>query len=96
MPLSLRQALLPFQLQGVKFGLKHHGRCLIADEMGVGKTVQGIALAACYREEWPLLIIVPASLRLMWAEELERWLPHIRPSDVSDQPDSIRAPRLLC
>ena len=52
--------------------------------MGVGKTVQGIALASCYRQEWPLLVIVPASLRLMWAEELERWLPCLRPSQVGE------------
>ncbi|GAX84585.1 hypothetical protein CEUSTIGMA_g12006.t1 [Chlamydomonas eustigma] len=82
MPPSLREALMPFQVEGVKFGLRHHGRCLIADEMGVGKTVQGIALATCYQEEWPLLIIVPASLRLMWAEEIEKWLPHVRPSQI--------------
>jgi SNF2 family DNA or RNA helicase len=26
--------------------------------------------------EWqPLLVIRPASLRLLWAEELEKWLP---------------------
>jgi hypothetical protein len=29
-----------------------------------------------------MLVIVPASLRLVWAEELERWLPHLRPSQV--------------
>ncbi len=43
---------------------------------------QAIAIAACYREEWPLLVICPASLRLVWAEELERWLPFLSPSDV--------------
>lgn len=35
------------------------------------------------QEEWPLLVIVPASLRLVWAEEIERWLPHVRPGDVT-------------
>jgi SNF2 family DNA or RNA helicase len=25
---------------------------------------------------------VPASLRLVWAEELEKWLPHLRPSSI--------------
>lgn len=30
-----------------------------------------------------MLIIVPASLRLVWAEEIERWLPHIRPGEVT-------------
>ena len=35
-----------------------------------------------FQEEWPLLIIVPASLRLVWAEELEKWLPRLRPSSI--------------
>lgn len=34
------------------------------------------------QDEWPLLAIVPASLRLVWAEELEKWLPHLRPGRV--------------
>lgn len=38
--------------------------------------------AALVQDEWPLLIIVPASLRLVWAEELEKWLPHLRPSCI--------------
>ena len=35
MPASLRQALMPFQAEGVRFGLARHGRCLIADEVGL-------------------------------------------------------------
>ena len=34
------------------------------------------------QEDWPLLVVVPASLRLAWAEELERWLPLLRPSAI--------------
>ena len=49
MPPFLEAALLPFQREGVLFGLARGGRCLIADEMGVGKTVQAIALASCYK-----------------------------------------------
>ena len=60
--------------------------------MGVGKSVQGIALASCYQAEWPLLVIAPASLRLMWAEEIERWMPQLRPSQVTpSQETSIGA-----
>jgi hypothetical protein len=36
-------------LQGVEYGLSRWGRVLVADEMGVGKTVQALALAACYQ-----------------------------------------------
>lgn len=48
MPASLAAALLPFQREGVSFALARQGRALIADEMGVGKTLQAIALASCY------------------------------------------------
>ena len=49
MPASLAKALLPFQVEGVRFAIQHGGRMLLADEMGVGKTVQAIALASCYQ-----------------------------------------------
>ncbi|KAL5987287.1 hypothetical protein ACLOJK_038449 [Asimina triloba] len=40
LPTALHDALLPFQLDGLRFGLRRGGRCLIADEMGLGKTIQ--------------------------------------------------------
>ncbi len=40
---------MPFQRAGVQFALRREGRTLLADEMGVGKTVQAIAIASCYR-----------------------------------------------
>jgi SNF2 family DNA or RNA helicase len=76
---ALRDALLPFQREGVRIGLQRDGRMLLADEVGVGKTLQALALAAAYAHEGPILIIVPASLRFMWAEQVEKWLrvpPH--------------------
>uniref|UniRef100_A0A0E0LKL3 Helicase ATP-binding domain-containing protein n=1 Tax=Oryza punctata TaxID=4537 RepID=A0A0E0LKL3_ORYPU len=82
LPQRLRDALLPFQLEGVRFGLRRHGRCLIADEMGLGKTLQAIAIACCYKDEGPVLIVCPAVLRYTWAEELERWDPSFLPKDI--------------
>ena len=72
-PARLGGALLGFQRRGVERLLRWGGRGLLADEMGLGKTVQAIACLAALRP-WPALLVVPASLRLMWAEELERWL----------------------
>lgn len=37
LPADLRETLLPFQRDGVLYGLRRKGRCLIADEMGTGK-----------------------------------------------------------
>lgn len=44
LPKKLLDTLLPFQLEGVQFGLRRGGRCLIADEMGLGKTLQVIRI----------------------------------------------------
>lgn len=52
-PAPLAKAMLPFQREGVRFGVQHKGRLLLADEMGVGKTVQAIALASCYQVHSP-------------------------------------------
>ncbi|XP_012582928.1 PREDICTED: DNA annealing helicase and endonuclease ZRANB3 isoform X1 [Condylura cristata] len=51
--------------------------------MGLGKTIQAIAVAYFYKEEWPLLIVVPSSLRYPWTEEIEKWLPELGPQEIS-------------
>ncbi|CAK0901861.1 unnamed protein product [Prorocentrum cordatum] len=74
--------LQPFQRDGVRRVLQLRGRCLLADEMGCGKTPQALAVLAAY-EEWPVLVVCPASMRLAWAEEMERWLPELlRPRNI--------------
>ncbi len=40
----------------------------------VRKTLQGIAIASHYREEWPMLVICPSSVRMSWAAEIMKWL----------------------
>uniref|UniRef100_A0A669E5N7 Zinc finger, RAN-binding domain containing 3 n=1 Tax=Oreochromis niloticus TaxID=8128 RepID=A0A669E5N7_ORENI len=70
LPHKLLQRLMPFQREGVEF-------------MGLGKTVQAIAVAYAFRQEWPLLVVVPSSLKYPWIEELERWIPELQPGDIS-------------
>ena len=54
--------------------------------MGLGKTYQALAVAACYSDEWhtgtPLLLVVPCSLRRQWAEELEQKFPQLSPTHI--------------
>ena len=73
-PESIRTAMFPFQREGVRFALERGGRCLIGDQMGLGKTVQAIACASVYKQEWPCLILVPTSLRGAWEQALVKWL----------------------
>ena len=74
LPPKLKNALYDFQFDGVKFGIEHHCRFLLADEMGVGKTIQAIALTYIYRDSWPVLIVCPGSMKYLWKGEIQTWL----------------------
>ncbi|XWS57253.1 hypothetical protein CRYUN_Cryun09bG0158400 [Craigia yunnanensis] len=42
---------------------------------------QAIAVAACIRDSWPVLVLAPSSLRLHWASMIQQWL-NIPSSDI--------------
>ena len=48
---------------------------LIADEQGLGKTVQSLATVEAVNA-YPLVVVAPTSVRLNWRREIEKWLPH--------------------
>lgn len=74
MPVTIRDALFPFQKEGVeKIITQFDGRCLLADDMGLGKSLQAIATMAYYKDQWPLLIICPSYLRHNWKAEFLKW-----------------------
>ena len=80
---SLYDTLLPFQIEGVNFVVKRHGRALIGDEMGVGKTIQAIALLQHYRKHWPALILLPPNLMQQWYDEIMNFSGDIlQPKDI--------------
>ena len=63
LPPLLEERLMPFQREGIEFALQQGGRCIIGDDMGLGKTIQAISVMYQYREDWPLLIVAPSSVR---------------------------------
>ena len=67
--------LYPFQYVGVHFAQLAGGRCLIGDDMGIGKTIQAIAHIALNQDKLPALIVVPASVKYNWLKECKTWLP---------------------
>lgn len=70
--------LMPHQEEGARFALERQ-RVLIADEMGVGKTPTGIAIALASIESGmrPVLVVVPPSMRLQWVREFARFAPEV-------------------
>jgi len=66
--------LAPFQWAGVRYALDAR-RCFLADEQGLGKTVEALATLEA-DGAFPAVVVCPASLKLNWQRECEHWLPH--------------------
>jgi SWI/SNF-related matrix-associated actin-dependent regulator 1 of chromatin subfamily A len=64
---------LPYQRAGIAFGLGRPNT-LFADEMGLGKTIEALGVVNADPAAQNVLIVCPASLKLNWARECERWL----------------------
>ena len=84
LPNKLQNTLYDFQKEGINFGIEKNGRLLIADEMGVGKTIQAIGIMTIYKDDWPVLILCPSSVKFSWRDELKNWLSDIINLDKED------------
>jgi SWI/SNF-related matrix-associated actin-dependent regulator 1 of chromatin subfamily A len=67
------EELYKYQIEGVHFLEQKNGRALIADEMGLGKTVQALSWLKLHPEFSKVLVICPASLKINWQREAEKW-----------------------
>ena len=74
--LELGGVLHPFQRAGVRYALERR-RTFIADEQGLGKTVQALA-ALEVDGAFPAVVVCPASMKLMWEREASLWLPEAK------------------
>ena len=71
--LVLGGELHPFQRAGVRYALARR-RTFIADEQGLGKTVQALATLE-WEGAFPAVVVCPASMKLTWERESRHWLP---------------------
>lgn len=65
----------PFQKAGIRYALERK-RVIIGDEMGLGKTIQGLGTVFA-ADAFPCLIVVPASLKYNWEEEVQLCMPEL-------------------
>lgn len=74
-PENMNIKLLPFQLEGLNWLLKQEdgefGGGVLADEMGMGKTIQTIALFMSDLKKRPNLVVGPTVALMQWKHEIE-------------------------
>jgi SWI/SNF-related matrix-associated actin-dependent regulator of chromatin subfamily A-like protein 1 len=70
----------PFQKIAIEWMNKTNGNALIADEMGCGKTIEVIGWLNQNTSISPIVIVCPASVKLNWKKEIERW--HVNPGKI--------------
>ncbi|KAI9024788.1 SNF2 family N-terminal domain-containing protein [Hyaloraphidium curvatum] len=82
-PPALTTKLLPFQLEGLAWMRQQEDSAfkggILADEMGMGKTIQTIALLVAQERLGPNLILTPTVALLQWNEEI---LKHTLPGTL--------------
>ena len=58
-----------FQIQGVRRMHQLRGRVLLADSMGLGKSLSALLYAARRPDLKPIIVVCPASLKYTWERE---------------------------
>jgi ERCC4-related helicase len=76
---TFRESLIdanPHQIEAITFALEklENGGCILADEVGLGKTIEAGLIMAQYRagRRFNILILVPTSLAGQWNNELRK------------------------
>lgn len=66
------RTLRPYQRAAVAYSIGRRN-VLLAEEMGLGKTCETIAIINYDRDARRILVIAPASLRINWQREIQMW-----------------------
>lgn len=74
-PKNLKHDYFPYQKAGIK-KINENKYTLLADETGLGKTVQVIGAINMMRDPKRILIICPNSMKGVWEKELKTWCVH--------------------
>jgi len=90
--IKTNEKMFPFQTIGSEF-LRIGKRCLLADTVGLGKTIQAFMAAEKIMSENPncnTIIIVPATLKWKWKDDIEKFLGTSREIIIIDGNKNFR------
>jgi SNF2 family DNA or RNA helicase len=63
----------PYQIDAIKFVEASNVRCIIADEQGLGKTIESSGILRLHSDKLlPAVIVCPSTVKLQWMFELQR------------------------
>jgi len=65
--------LFNYQIKGIEFIEGTDGNCIIADDMGVGKTAQAVSWLRIRKDVKKVIIVCPSFIRIKWQRELLEW-----------------------
>uniref|UniRef100_A0A6M3IPE0 Putative helicase n=1 Tax=viral metagenome TaxID=1070528 RepID=A0A6M3IPE0_9ZZZZ len=90
----MKTDLFPYQKKGVRKIEHFKGNALLADVMGLGKTLQALTWINNHKELWPAVIVCPATLKYVWEEEAANHLGIRSEIFEGTKPTNIRLPIL--
>ena len=97
-PAALNATLRPYQIAGhawlARLAAWGAGG-LLADDMGLDKTVQAIALLLDRAKLGPAIVLAPTTVALNWVDELRRFAPTLTPVIYGESNDRIATLRDL-
>lgn len=79
----------PYQWEDWKRIEELNGRVLLAHQPRMGKTIQTLMYIKNHPELRPVLIIVPASIKIQWKEEINKWIPGEKVAVINGMKSSI-------
>lgn len=63
----------PYQIDAIRFAEESNVRCIIADEQGLGKTIESSGILRLHPTKLlPAVIVCPSTVKLQWMHELHR------------------------
>jgi hypothetical protein len=87
------KVIFPFQVEGIKFLEKAGGRGLIADEPGLGKTIQALGFCYFHKDEaCPVLWVCKTTLKLQALKEALDWCGFEFMAQIIDSPKAFILP----